>query len=394
MKKYTLWIMALILTFSVTDIYAARPFNLYTIRPMGMGNAFTAVANDYNAIYFNPASIAQIDRFDIDVPWKIMLTQCTMDLARNMSDISDDLKASEGDKVITPEYKDALNQLLKLTDDTLGGGTDLSVGWVLPNVKLGGSYFGVGLGAYAQFEVKTYIQPVGLPIQKPYNLLNDELIIQAGLDGVISGSIAMMTPMKLIPGKSSIGLTVKALNRKYLDNEEDPIVFSSLLREDIDVEKHLDLDKAKTRSGVGFDLGWMCEYNEKLRFGFMIKDIGNSLDVDPNFRIGMAIKPMKSFTLEKKLPPIDAIFAMDLDNLNNKDKTRKKKLLDKLHLGTELKIAPFKNRALILSLRAGNNQGFLTLGTGLKLLWLLNMDYAYFGDHVADWHTLSFRISI
>lgn len=394
MKKLTLWIMALILIFSTSNIYAARPFNLYTIRPMGMGNAFTAVADDYNAIYFNPASIAQIDRFDIDVPWKMMITQDTADLLSKMSKISDDLEASEGRNAITPGFEDALNQLLELTDDTLGGETDLSVGWVLPNVKLGGSYFGIGLGAYAQFGIKTYIQPVGLPIQEPFNLLNDELIIQASLDGVISGSIAMMTPIKSIPGKSSIGLTVKALNRKRLDNKEEPLVFSSLLREDINVEKHFDLNKAKTKTGVGFDLGWMGEYNKKLRLGLMIKDIGNSLNVNSNFRVGIAIKPMEAFTLGKKLPPVDAIFAMDLDNLNNKDKTRKKKLLDKLHLGTELKIAPFKNRALILSLRAGNNQGFLTLGAGLKLLWLLNMDYAYFGDHIADWHALSLRISI
>ncbi|MDI6786472.1 MAG: hypothetical protein QMD92_07150 [bacterium] len=394
MKKLALWIMALILIFNISNACADRPFNLHTIRPMGMGNTFTAVADDYNAIYFNPASIAQIDRFDIDVPLKFMVTQDTINLVSKISEISDDLKSSESKNEITLGFKNALNQLLELTDDTLGGETDLSIGWVLPNVKLGGSYFGIGLGAYAQFGVKTYIQPVGLPIQEPFNLLNDELIIQAGLDGIISGSIAMMTPMKLIPGKSSIGLTLKALNRKYLNNKENPIILSSLLREDIDVEKHLDIDKAITRAGVGFDLGWMCEYNEKLRFGLMIKDISNSLDVDPNFRIGIALKPMKSFTLGKKLPPVDAIFAMDLDNLNNGDKNRNKKLVDKLHLGTELKIAPFKNRALVLSLRAGNNQGFLTLGTGLKLLWLLNMDYAYFGDHVADWHTLSLSMSI
>ncbi|MBU1153888.1 conjugal transfer protein TraF [bacterium] len=393
MKRYTLWIIALILILKSFDLYAARPFDSYSLRPMGMGNAFTAVADDYNAIYFNPAGIASLDRFDIDVPLNLMISQDTANLLTEMSTISNNLEASEDGSKITPQFKEAVDKLLKLTDDTLGGRADLSVGWVLPNVKLGGTYFGLGLGAYAQLGTKVYIQPVGLPIQKPFNILNDELIVQTGCDYVVSGSLAMMVPFKEFSGNSSLGVTIKALNRVYLDNEKEPIVFSSLLREDLNVEKYFDLSKAKSKSGVGLDLGWMYEYNKMIRLGLMVKDISNSLKVDPNLRIGIAVKPMQSFALGKKIPPVDATFALDLDNLNNKVR-KDKKFLDKLHLGTELKLAPFKNRALVLSLRAGNNQGYLTLGTGLKILWLLNADYAYFGDPVADWHSLSLRFSI
>ncbi|MBI4924755.1 MAG: conjugal transfer protein TraF, partial [Bdellovibrio sp.] len=390
MKKYLFWIIALMFVLKGFDVYAARPFDAYSLRPMGMGNAFTAVADDYNAIYFNPAGIAHLDRFDIDVPLNLMISKDTASLLNEMSKISNNLETSEGKNKITPQFKEALDKLLELTDHTLGGRTELSVGWVLPNLKLGGAYLGLGLGAYAQLGTKVYIQPVGLPIQKPFNLLNDELIVQTGGDYVVSGSLAMMAPFKEFSGNSTLGVTIKALNRIYLDNEEKPIVFSSLLKEDIDIEKHFNLNEAKTKSGVGFDLGWMYEYNKMIRLGLMVKDISNSLKVDPNIRIGMAIKPMKSFALGKKIPPVDATFAFDLDNLNNKVR-KERKLLDKLHLGTELKLAPFKNRSLVLSLRAGNNQGYLTLGTGIKILWLLNADYAYFGDPVADWHSLSLR---
>jgi long-subunit fatty acid transport protein len=41
---------------------AQEPLLLYRgVRPMGMGNAFEAIADDINALHYNPAGIAQTD---------------------------------------------------------------------------------------------------------------------------------------------------------------------------------------------------------------------------------------------------------------------------------------------------------------------------------------------
>jgi hypothetical protein len=62
-------ICALILVFSAGQIFAN--FETYGARPMGMGGAFTAIADDVNAAYWNPAGLALNPEVSITASTKV-----------------------------------------------------------------------------------------------------------------------------------------------------------------------------------------------------------------------------------------------------------------------------------------------------------------------------------
>ena len=39
----------------------------YGLRPLAMGNAYVAVADDYNALFYNPAGLARLDSWSLEV---------------------------------------------------------------------------------------------------------------------------------------------------------------------------------------------------------------------------------------------------------------------------------------------------------------------------------------
>jgi len=59
MKQMILTILFILLL--ILPAYAV-PLNFYSgARPMGMGGVFTAVADDVNAIFYNPAGVVFVD---------------------------------------------------------------------------------------------------------------------------------------------------------------------------------------------------------------------------------------------------------------------------------------------------------------------------------------------
>ena len=69
MKKYILFLLMIAMSFSVyATRYAGDFLAIGTgVRPIGMGGAFTSLANDGSAIFWNPSGIAQIRDTEIDL---------------------------------------------------------------------------------------------------------------------------------------------------------------------------------------------------------------------------------------------------------------------------------------------------------------------------------------
>lgn len=66
-------------------------------RALGMGDAFVAVANDYSAIFYNPAGLARRENGQINLSMNFAGTSKFMDLYKDLEDINDSGK-SEPDK--------------------------------------------------------------------------------------------------------------------------------------------------------------------------------------------------------------------------------------------------------------------------------------------------------
>ena len=61
MRK-TMFLMILLLFVSSLCLADEYPYIYKGIRPMGMGGAFVAVSNDANALFYNPAGLADIEK--------------------------------------------------------------------------------------------------------------------------------------------------------------------------------------------------------------------------------------------------------------------------------------------------------------------------------------------
>lgn len=51
--------------FNLSIIFALLLNNCVGARPLGMGGAFIGLANDVNAVYWNPAGLAQINKYQM-----------------------------------------------------------------------------------------------------------------------------------------------------------------------------------------------------------------------------------------------------------------------------------------------------------------------------------------
>jgi len=66
MKKYIIYIIVLMIRVSSAGEYTADFLNIGVgAKPVAMGNAFTALANDASAVYWNPAGIVQTRTLDL-----------------------------------------------------------------------------------------------------------------------------------------------------------------------------------------------------------------------------------------------------------------------------------------------------------------------------------------
>ncbi|MCL1972102.1 MAG: hypothetical protein FWG57_03830 [Endomicrobia bacterium] len=88
------------LFFCSASLFAAvkdDPIMIKGIRPMGMGGAFTAVADDENAFFYNPAGIAQRTGSLLQIfNFNAAVNQNTVDLVSDLSDVLSNLN-SDGD---------------------------------------------------------------------------------------------------------------------------------------------------------------------------------------------------------------------------------------------------------------------------------------------------------
>jgi len=330
------WIMTL-----ASAQAAELPLFYEGIRPLGMGGAFTAVADDENAIFYNPAGLNQIDGFggtEILNPY-LEISRDTLSFFNDLKDVSDAGTDSE-----------QLNLAINLLDDFFGKNLHLRSG-LFPNLIF--HNFGVGILAQGVFDGT---------VNNP--LLFKTLDVLGGYDIalVVSGAYGF----EVLDGPLRVGLTGKLVRRELL---RQAYTAFDLVRED-----GIDLDgDIETGTGFGVDLGFLYTPPVILEptLGIAVQnigdvDLGDAGEIKQQINLGTAVHP--------PVPLGDVVVAFDvLDitrNIGEDDDWAKR-----LHLGVEYKFP------MILSVRAGFNQGYFGAGTTVDF-WIFKAAYAFYIEEI------------
>jgi hypothetical protein len=158
------------------------------VRPLGMGDAFTALADDENAIFYNPAGLSRIDTLTFGVVNPLLeISADSIDLAYDIDDTDTD---------DTGEVVDLLREYI--------GEHQHMRGALFPHVGFNVGGYGVMIGALAQATLDAEIRnpPLNPEVETDY-------IYDRGLVAGVGGRIPFFD--------LRLGATLKYINRSSLN---------------------------------------------------------------------------------------------------------------------------------------------------------------------------------
>jgi hypothetical protein len=361
MRKLILF--CLLASFSVAA-QSAEPVNFsihqhyVSPRALGMGNAFVAVADDYNSLFYNPAGLAYQKEGQLNLKIQVAGSGNIMDFAKQLDEAGD-----AGDKETA--YQDVLNK---------NYGSNY---WMrFPNVG----------GTWARPGWALAVIPADLSVEMA---IHQQIAATLTTEGYQDSTIAYGRAWKFQDDKLSLGVTGKAIYRGYVlwSKTAPELVYNDKFFTPEDAKEGMTIDadvgmlyKFKTpeeggpawtkwaRPQFGFNLRNIADYGFKQNYHLFNKEsgeppkLGRRLDVG-----GMADFP--SFWV------FQPRFALDIKDIGHRYWTLKKGL----HTGVEL----LWNVRWWLQggYRVGMSQGFLTAGLSAQFVWF-RLDFATWGEDI------------
>jgi outer membrane protein OmpA-like peptidoglycan-associated protein len=339
------------------------------MRPMGMGGAFTAVADDENALFYNPAGLARLKYWRFTFPDILVGT---------------DIKSYDNLVYLLGHY----NDVMKLSDGSLSDEQKAELADVIDRLS------NTRIHNLLQYSM-TYIQPhfgFGLHLFDDNLLETGAILIPEANWDVRAGFIPNLgfgwgwdIPQA---GYLAFGLGFKGIIQAK-SMEENMSVFAL---GDVPMEMQW---------GAGFDLGLLFQPTKELNFAVVVNDlytqIMNEVQV-PNLKVGFAYKPWWM-----QYEDLQTTLALDVVELNwqgdNEFKNSKNNAalinFSKLRVGVEFVLSG------LVALRGGMYQGYPTAGISLQTSFI-NLDWVYYAKELGtypgqnpewnqrlsiDWHT-------
>lgn len=326
------------LLFATAPSRAAELSEAWTsVRALGMGNAYTAVVADSNALFYNPAGLARISgyhwqvfdpRLGLNGPEGLSSAQNFAGLASS-SDLAGDLKKLYGKRI------------------WLGGGAKTAI--TVP---------GFGIAGFTSTEAGAFMTNPAYPTMN--------------LNYFFDYGISMGLAFDLIPEFFKVGVVGRRVNRTGTTLPIGPSVLATMNTSTLGNE-------LKSRgTGYGCDLGMVFTVPGPIKpsLSFVWKDAGNTQfshdegahapnPIQSNMIVGA------SFMIDTPLITITP--AIDYNYANRTDM----QLGKKLNLGIELDLP-------LIDLRAGLHQGYYTAGIGLGL-GPLALDVATYGVELGEY---------
>ncbi len=335
-----------VLIVSFSSAFAEELHYLYRgTRVLGMGTAFTAVADDENALFFNTAGLGQqTDKL------RIAILNPKMETSTNAISFIQDIVNLDGEDVTQ-----ATALLEKHAGEHQRVATDL-----FPHVIFNLMGVGVGLGVLGTAEVN-------LDIINAKRFPEFRTDTRATYGGVIGAGYRLPGSLDFM----QLGMGLKLLSRKA--------VIKTFDAEELTKENYQIADELKDGFGYGYDFGLIL-YPEKLAFlkpaqflkptfGLSFQNAGD-IEFDDagkevgNLAVGAAIRP--DFWILKTTLAVDFNF---LNELNRYD------LSQLYHIGAEVRFPK------ILSLQVGTQQEAITGGFGLDL-WFIEINGATYVEEI------------
>lgn len=408
MKKYLVVGISLAsVLLLATSPHAMRGPIHKTLRAYAMGNAFTALAYDKDAVYYNPANLWLINRLGnykktpelgfyprniidmrlnfgplVPISEALKSYQLSRDIAevyqRAMSGNENNTNALIDTLAAYPELADRLNAFDR-RPIPLGAKVDAELAFHGPfDIGLGGAIWVDGL-------VSPYID--GGIISPSAG------VEQFFIDAVMQGGMGFRVHPKWL-----VGLGGKVAQRVLMEDVGVSLLEFEETREV--VEEKVDSTARKIsdiyRLGLGLDFATTYLYTRDMRFSaalrnVFVKPIG-SFEITPDLAVGMAFSPRQ---LQRNTAYARKVnFAADLENLL--DASRNYKFFSKVNFGMEVEQTllawPGTNnalRALKGRLGTGFKGGYWTFGGALEVLRFVQFEFAtwaeetgfYTGEH-------------
>ncbi len=331
MMRFFVTFLALLL--AAPTMAAELPSLFEGVRPLGMGGAFTAVADDENALFYNPAGLNQIEkrRFAVLNP--------LIDASENGFDFFEDVQDTDFDT--TKEVTDLIRQHL---GENFHFRAALFPHYVQKNFGIG------GLG-----QLKTNLEARNLA----FPVTNVEAF------GVATGQVGLA--YGLLGERLRIGATARYVSATSIDQS-----YTAGEIADPNFEDRVE-DDAQDGSGLGFDLGAM--YALPLPFDLTVAaviqnladtDLGDAGKISQQINFGVATRhSLPWFDLTGALDWVDVANEVGIDD----------DIYKRIHLGVEARLPR------ILSLRTGLYQGYGSFGATLDFR-ALKIDYANYAEEI------------
>lgn len=298
----------------------------FGLRPLAMGNAYVAVADDYNALFYNPAGLARLKEWDGE------FLNPAITGSKTVRSLVDDAQ----DKLKSGDVSDTLDLIEANTGKSYHVGLDWTPHLIFRN-------FGFGLGV-----------EVGASMIFHRNISTD---FDAGLRMVLPITYAT----NFLDEKLSVGASVKGRARAGVDRQFSMEDIKSFQTKGTDTNEKEIGDYALSGVGVGADVGLLFTPTKTMEptIGVSITDIGGTPYQEQKLAgksIGNPPPAMASVNLGFSMKPIQReklylLTSMDMHSINQPYSFSKK-----WNLGTEL------GYGSIIKLQAGLYQGYLTGG--------------------------------
>ena len=321
----------------------------YGVRPLAMGNAYVAVADDFNALFYNPAGLARLDTWHGELfnP-QLGVSQTTLSTIKSFTKLASSDSAG-------------VDSTLSAFETMTGKPQWVNLG-LTPHLVFPG--FGIGLGLDVGGSMVIH------------------RTISADVDAGATAILPIAFAKNFLEDRLSLGMAVKGVFKQGVEREFSLADITAFSKKSSDSSGNSLKDYVVGGTGFGVDLGMLFTpvQTGEPTIGISVADLGGtpyqaqksgSLELgapkprEPAVNTGISFKPIKTDSYY-------VLTTMDAHAINQPMHFSKK-----LNFGTEWGFGR------VLKVQAGLHQGSLSGGIQLDA-WLLVLRFATYAEELGS----------